>query len=120
MPRHQDMTEAAIRTYFVQRVDAYCETTGLQPSTVTTRAVGDGKFYQRVVNGQPFGLKVYQRVLDFVEGHERNMSADSLREFEKLEKRLNTLMADIAKAKLQLRRLTENQLKQQVSNDEAA
>lgn len=48
-------------------LDRHCEATGLAPATVATKAVNDGKFFDRIFSGGGFTTDTYARAIKWFE-----------------------------------------------------
>lgn len=99
MDQYPDLSETAIRVFFIQRVDAFCELTGMAPSTVTMMSIKDSKFYTRVRKGDSFRIDTYQRVLDWMSRYELNLSANAFNALSALEDRVRDILAEIGRLK---------------------
>ncbi len=53
------------RASMLAALDRHCAATGLKPSTVATKAVNDGKFFERVREGGGFNIRTYERVMEW-------------------------------------------------------
>lgn len=67
----QDISEADIRQYLIERADAYTMRTKRSMSYIGEAAIRDSKFLANVKNGSNFTIKTYQRVLDWLDEEER-------------------------------------------------
>jgi len=57
-------------TDLVKRIEHYSAQTGLAPSTITQRAVGNSKLYARLCAGGSVTIRVADRLLAYMDGQE--------------------------------------------------
>lgn len=65
------ITADQVRDALLQRIDAYIAKTGRSDSTVGKAAVNDDKFVARIRAGGNFTVKMYQRVMDWLDEQDR-------------------------------------------------
>lgn len=59
-----DMT----RDDLITRLEQHAATRGISPATITSRAVGNSRLYQRLTDGGDCTLEVAQRLIAFMDG----------------------------------------------------
>lgn len=57
------------RDILIAEFTRHCEATGLAPSTVSTKAANDGKFYDSLVDGAGFTMQRYEKVMQWFKDH---------------------------------------------------
>lgn len=68
------ITSEEIRKTLIDRANAYVRASKSSFSAIGLAAVGDSKFLSRVENGLGFNINTYQRVIDWLETAERELS----------------------------------------------
>jgi len=53
------------RDNLITAFNRYCEITGLQPATVSTKVTNDGKFYESILNGAGCTMKRYEHIMEW-------------------------------------------------------
>jgi hypothetical protein len=61
-PKEQD-----IRTALIQRAEEFSRQTGMSKTEIGKLAVNDGAFLAQVADGRNFTIKLYQRVMDWLD-----------------------------------------------------
>ena len=54
------------RTQIIEAIEAHAKKRGLAPATVTSRAVGNSRLYQRMLDGGDCTTGIAGRILDFI------------------------------------------------------
>ncbi|MBZ9600713.1 hypothetical protein [Phyllobacterium chamaecytisi] len=71
MSTSTEITKEDIRSYLLQRAQAYADTIDRKLSFVSQQAVSDSKFLDHVRNGGNFTIVTYQKVIDWIDEQER-------------------------------------------------
>jgi hypothetical protein len=66
MPK-KSITAEQVRTHLLERIDAYQAKVPVTDAKLGTDAVGDHKVVARIRAGENFTLKMYQRLLDWLD-----------------------------------------------------
>ena len=61
-----------LERYFNARVAAFLDRTGMSPATFGMRAVGDPNLMRQIAAGRSLSLRMADRVLAFIDGHDAN------------------------------------------------
>jgi hypothetical protein len=57
------------RTEILEAKNLYCSLTGLAPATVATKAVNDGKFFDRLESGGDITSRMHKKVMTWFKEH---------------------------------------------------
>lgn len=55
------------RQQLIQKIRAFSEASGLAPATITGRAVGNSRLYQRMIAGGDCTTEIASRVVKFID-----------------------------------------------------
>jgi hypothetical protein len=69
------MTSDDIRNNLLERARAFADRRKSSFSAIGLAAVNDSKFLKRVEAGEGFNVNTYQRVIDWIDAHEREVAA---------------------------------------------
>lgn len=66
------ITNDHIRSYLLERAQAYADRIDRKLSFVSQQAVSDSKFLDHVKDGGNFTVKTYQKIIDWLDEQERS------------------------------------------------
>lgn len=65
-----DLNGAAIRAYLRKRAADHCRNEGILPSTLSRRALNNGKFFDNLDRGCDFTVGTFDRLIRYMDGCE--------------------------------------------------
>lgn len=65
-----DLDGAAIRAYLRRRAADHCQREGIPPSTLSRRALNNGKFFDNLDRGRDFTVGSFDRLIRYMDERE--------------------------------------------------